>query len=233
LDKVAIPRSQMTYALAVQKIIDMNSLHRFDWIVIDRGHGEAQIEQLHIYGAQHPESGLAKKIIPIHFSQKIPMRDPITKAIDMKDVKPFMVNNSVNMFEKGLIALDPKDKQIISQLERYTIVSTGRDGKPVYSSKEEHWVDAINLLLLGFAMKYDKLLKQRLSSKVNRIPILDGEIGTTALIEASRTGYLDDINQVRSNPLMSSRVNPINGLGLKGPAKRSGAARSYVGRKTF
>jgi len=194
---------------------------------------ESQIEQLHIYGAQHPESGLAKKIIPIHFSNKIPMRDPITKTIDEKDVKPFMVNNSVNMFEKGLICLDPKDKQIIQQLERYTIMSTGRDGKPVYSTKDEHWVDALNLIMLGFAMKYDKLIRQRLSSKVNRIPVLDGEIGATALIEASRTTYLNDINKIKGNPLFSTKANYIKGIGIKGSPRRPGAARSYVGRKTF
>ena len=44
LDKIAIPRSQLTYALAVQKIIELNQCHDFDWIVIDRGHGSLQMQ---------------------------------------------------------------------------------------------------------------------------------------------------------------------------------------------
>ena len=173
LFRVEVPRSDFTYVNAMNKIIELNDEYEFDWIGIDRGYGEVQLEMLHQYGMQHPETGLAEKVIGYQFSQKIEVRDPYTKKKDQKHMKPFMVNNSVNLFEKGKIVLDGSDKNMISQLEEYRVKSISSTGLPIYSDENEHAIDAMNLALLLFEQKYGSLLKRVYSIKTAFIGTLD------------------------------------------------------------
>ena len=115
---------------------------------------------LHKYGLEHQETGLADKVIGYQFSQKIEVTDPYTRKKDSKDLKPFMVNNSVNLFEKGKIVLDPKDRGMIEQLEEYRVKSISASGKPIYTDENEHAIDSMNLALLIFEQKYGELLKK-------------------------------------------------------------------------
>lgn len=166
LFRIEIARSEFTYVNAMNKVIELNEEYKFDWIAIDRGYGETQLELFHKYGEQHPETGLADKVVGYQFSQKIEVTDPYTRKKDEKHMKPFMVNNSVNIFEKGKIALDPSDKYMITELEEYRVKSISSSGLPTYTSENEHALDAMNLALLIFAQKYDKLLKKVYSSKI-------------------------------------------------------------------
>ena len=173
LFRIEVPRSDFTYVNAMNKIIELNDEYEFDWIGIDRGYGEVQLEMLHQYGMQHPETGLAEKVIGYQFSQKIEVRDPYTKKKDKKHMKPFMVNNSVNLFEKCKIILDGSDKGMISQLEEYRVKTISSAGLPVYSDENEHAIDAMNLALLLFEQKYGSLLKRVFSIKAAFIGTLD------------------------------------------------------------
>lgn len=166
LFRIEIARSEFTYTNAMNKVIELNHEYKFDWIAIDRGYGETQLELFHKYGEQHPETGLAEKVVGYQFSQKIEVTDPYTRKKDEKHMKPFMVNNSVNIFEKGKMVLDPKDQYMISELEEYRVQSISAAGLPTYTSENEHALDAMNLALLIFAQKYDKLLKKVYSSHI-------------------------------------------------------------------
>ncbi len=173
LFRIEIARSEFTYVNAMNKIIALNDEYHFEWIAIDRGYGEVQLEMLHKYGMEHPESGLADKVVGYQFAQKIEVTDPYTRRKDEKHLKPFMVNNSVNLFEKGKIVLDPKDKTMISELEEYRVKSISATGLPIYTDENEHAIDAMNLALLIFAQKYDSLLKKVFSIKTVFIGTLD------------------------------------------------------------
>lgn len=176
LFRIEIARSEFTYVNAMNKIIALNDEYEFDWIAIDRGYGEVQLEMLHKYGLEHPETGLADKVIGYQFSQKIEVTDPYTRKKDQKDLKPFMVNNSVNLFEKGKIILNPKDKGMISQLEEYRVKSISSSGKPIYTDENEHAIDAMNLALLIFEQKHGALLKKVFSIKTVFIGTLDNRV---------------------------------------------------------
>ncbi len=173
LFRIEIARSEFTYVNAMNRLIALDEEYHFDWIAIDRGYGEVQLELFHKYGIEHPESGFADKVIGYQFAQKIDVVDPYTRKKDQKHLKPFMVNNSVNLFEKGKIILDPKDKGMISQLEEYRVKSISAAGLPVYTDENEHAIDAMNLALLIFAQKYDSLLKKVFSIKTIFIGTLD------------------------------------------------------------
>ena len=173
LFRIEIARSDFTYVNAMNKIIELNDEYKFDWIAIDRGYGEVQLEMLHKYGFEHEETGLADKVIGYQFSQKIEVTDPYTRKKDSKDLKPFMVNNSVNLFEKGKIILDPKDKTMIQQLEEYRVKSISASGKPIYTDENEHAIDSMNLALLAFEQHHGELLKKVFSIKTIFIGTLD------------------------------------------------------------
>lgn len=199
LDKVAIPRTKFTLTHAVQTIIEMDKIHKFDWIYVDKGYGEMQIEQLHLYGKNHPETGLHKKVVGVSFSEKIAVRDPYSKKKDMKDVKPFMINSSVNWFEKGIIALNPKDNQLKEQLEQYSIKGISPTGRPTYTDENEHFVDALNLCVLGFTVNYDAMIRVQLAKRIGAFTALDkamlSQDGTTLAtglnVDAARADSLD------------------------------------------
>ncbi len=127
----------------------------------------------HKYGLEHPETGLADKVVGYQFAQKIEVTDPYTRKKDMKDLKPFMVNNSVNIFEKGKIILDPEDKAMIGQLEEYRVKSLSSSGKPIFTDENEHAIDAMNLALLIFEQKYGDLMKKIFSIRTTFIGALD------------------------------------------------------------
>ena len=173
LFRIEIARSDFTYVNAMNKIIELNDEYKFDWIAIDRGYGEVQLEMLHKYGLEHEETGLADKVIGYQFSQKIEVTDPYTRKKDSKDLKPFMVNNSVNLFEKVKIVLDPKDKTMIQQLEEYRVKSISASGKPIYTDENEHAIDSMNLALLAFEQHHGELLKKVFSIKTIFIGTLD------------------------------------------------------------
>ena len=166
LFRTEIPRSQFTYTNAVNRIIELNDVFDFDWIAVDKGYGETQIELLHSYGMSNPSTGLADKVVGFQFGEKIEVRDPHTRKIDKKQLKPFMVNNSVNVFEKEKIVFDPTDKLIIEQFESYVIKSISITGLPTYTDENEHAVDAVNLCLLIIEQKYGALFKSVISSKI-------------------------------------------------------------------
>ncbi len=120
-----------------------------------------------------------------------------------------MVNNSVNLFEKGKVVLDPKDKDMITELEEYRVKSISSAGLPIYTDENEHAIDAMNLCLLIFAQKYDSLLKKVFSIKTAFIGSLDRRDGNVK----------DRINKEKDSLLLSI---PIAGLKNKANIKDQG-----------
>lgn len=169
LFRIEIPRSDFTYANALDKIIKLNEIYNFDHIALDKGYGQTQLELLKKYGMENPQTGLAEKTVGYQFAEKIEVRDPYTHKIDKKPFKPFMVNNSVIVFEKGKIILNPDDKELLEQFSNYKIKSISSSGLPIYTSEDEHIVDALNLCLLSFEQNYGKLFKTIISTKVKFI----------------------------------------------------------------
>ena len=225
LFRLEVPRSEFTYVNAMNKIIELNEEYQFDWIGIDRGYGEVQLEMLHKYGMEHPETGLANKVIGYQFSQKIEVRDPYTRKKDQKHIKPFMVNNSVSLFEKGKIILDGSDKTMISQLEEYRVKSISSSGLPVYTDENEHAIDAMNLALLLFEQKYSSLLKKVYSIKTVFIGTLD-----------SRDEHVKsrEIGESKEEPFVKViRTSDQEGIISVSPIKRQNKRIPSFQRRTF
>lgn len=152
-----ILKDDFTLDNAVREIISLNDKFFPNFIYCDRGFGEYQIEMLRKHGMKFPETGLAEKVKGIQFSEKIPIRDPATKEIDKKDVKPFMVNQTVILMERDQIAINKNDEMVWRQMENYQVLKTTVYGRPIYTSEDEHALDAFMLSILGFTLEFPNI----------------------------------------------------------------------------
>jgi replicative DNA helicase len=169
INRIEIPKSEFTLHNAVQRLIQLNEVYDPDFIYVDRGFGEFQVETLHIYGDEHPESGMRKKVKGWAFGSSYEIRDPITKEVVKTPLKPFMVNQLVYMFEQDLIILNENDKLMWKQLEDYTVVRFSQDNRPIFTNENEHTVDALTLSILAFQLEFPDLAKILKEQKVARI----------------------------------------------------------------
>ena len=154
--RVEVPRSEYTYDNAVNKIVELNEIYNPSYIYVDRGSGEYQLERLHIIGEENPHTGLKNKVKGWSFSNKIEILDPITKEIDKKPMKPFMVNQLTLSFERDRIIMSPYDEVLKKQLTDYEVKVT-ENGTPKYSSENEHFVDALGLAHLAMVLEFKNL----------------------------------------------------------------------------
>lgn len=155
--RVEVPRSEYTYDNAVNKIVELNEIYNPSFIYVDRGSGEYQLERLHIIGEENPHTGLKAKVKGWSFSNKLDMMDPITKEMDRKPLKPFMVNQLTLAFERDRMILSPYDGVLLKQLIDYEVEKITEAGIPKYTSENEHFVDALGLAYLAMVLEFKDL----------------------------------------------------------------------------
>lgn len=164
VDKETISRGDRTQLAACEKIAYLNRMWHPQAIYVDRGYGTTQIEILHnyghdcikSYGVQHPDSQLFHRVKGYDFGGSIETHDLITKLPIKKHAKPFLVENSVRRFETAAIKYPREDKNYTAQLLGYIIDRVTDTGRFVYKPSEEvgdHFLDAVNLALVGFTLE--------------------------------------------------------------------------------
>lgn len=85
--------------------------------------------------------------------------DPIQKTIVKEPMKPFMVNQLALAFERDRIVLSPFDETLHKQLVDYVVDRVSQTGQPIFTSKNEHFVDALGLAYLAFVLKFPDITK--------------------------------------------------------------------------
>lgn len=148
LNRIEIPKGEFTYDIAVQKIIELDRIYNPAFIYPDRGAGEYQIEMLRKY--------LGDKVKGIHLGSSHLVRDPHSREFDKKAIKPFMVNQTQMLLERGMLRIPHQDidETIYRQMINYQVVSvSAKTGEPTYSNKDEHALDAFMLSLLAFIIE--------------------------------------------------------------------------------
>lgn len=187
LKRYEMPRAEYSYDTAVNKIIELNEIYNPSFIYCDRGSGEYCIERLQIYGDEHPSSGLKAKLKGWSFSNKIDIQNPVTGEIDRKPMKPFMVNQLQIMVERENLILSPYDEVLYKQLIDYEVEKIGANGNPIFTSKEEHFVDALGLANLAMVLEFKDLVgiveDLKVTSKIESIST--PMIGVDALIDSN------------------------------------------------
>ena len=141
-----INKSEYTLTKAVDRIIQLNQLLNPKHIYVDRGFGEVQVELLRKHGVEFPQSKLKERVKGISFAESVEVRDPYTKLMIKKEVKPYMVDNLRQFLEKENIVFSEHDEELYMQLISYVVVRTTSSGRPVFEaggSAVDHAHDAL------------------------------------------------------------------------------------------
>lgn len=222
IKRIEVPRAEYSLDNAVNWIIRINNIYNPSWIFCDRGYGDYQIERLHIYGDEHPLSGLKNKVIGYQFKENLDIIDPITREHKKEPLKQFMVSQLTLSFERDRIALSPFDETLHKQLIDYSVDHIGADGKPVYTSVNEHFVDALGLAHLAFVLKFPNLTSA--IKMPENTSIMEHSNVLLGLKRANSD--LRDISSA-TNPWNSSSNNRLKQIG-KDPGEREGDYQKWV-----
>lgn len=203
IKRVEVPRGEYSFDNAVNLIIELNEIYQPSWIYADRGSGEYQIERLHIYGDEHPSTCLKTKVKGFQFANTLTIMDPVTKEMDKKPMKPFMVNQLQIAFERENIMLSPFDEIIHKQLIDYEVERISASGQPVFSSENEHFVDALGLAYLAMVLEFPDLAKTiKEPETATRIQFVNKALGAdrmNKMFNQIQSSQNPEINRVLSN----------------------------------
>lgn len=221
IKRVEVPRGEYSYDNAVNLIIELNEIYNPSWIYCDAGAGEYQIETLHKYGDDHPASGLKNKVKRWQFKQKIDIQDPVNFTIHSEPLKPFIITQLQIAFERERLLLSPFDDVLHKQLIDYEVVKLSASGDPIFTSVNEHFVDALALANLAFVLEF---------------PALTNVIKTTevkAIIEHSnrslgQTGLNRLFNSFENSAIPTGYNKEINKVLTQDPGERGSDRQRYV-----
>ena len=178
-----VRREGWTQVAAIDKIVELNRLYVPDYIYVDEGFGEANVQQLkliavNLFGkvpADHPDLRL-RNVTPVNFSSTLELRDVMTGEIRKKYFKNFIVETTKRALETGLLALkDPVAAPIVEQMKNYVVKSRLANGREVYEAKSseigDHDLDAFMIALAGLQLNEDSILDTRRYSNITVLPL--------------------------------------------------------------
>ena len=199
IKRIEVPRAEYSYDKAVNMIVELNEQYNPSWIYCDRGSGEYQIERLHIIGEKRPSTGLKNKVKGWQFKNVLEVMNPVTKEMDRKPLKPFMVNQLQIAFEREKMILSPFDETLHKQLVDYEVVRQGASG-PVFTSENEHFVDALGLAYLAFVLEFpdltDSIKKPEFSSKIVHTSANIGNVRAQMAIREAEMPQTPEVKKV-------------------------------------
>lgn len=203
IKRVEVARGEYSYDNAINTIVELNEIYNPSYIYCDAGAGEYQIERLHIIGDERPETGLKNKVKRWQFAQTLDVTDPITYETVKEPLKPFMVNQLTLAFERDRIMMSPFDDVLHKQLTDYEVEKVTENGKPKYSSKDEHFIDALGLAYLAFVLEFKELTKTvkdiEHSSKVAFSNNAVGKAGVNRMLHSIEQTYGGNTTVRRNN----------------------------------
>lgn len=169
-----VSKGEFTYTAAVDRIIELNRIYRPKHIYVDKGSGDTQVELLHKYGVENPQSNLHRIVQGKQFAETTEVRDPYTKEIIKKRLKVFMVDNLYRMLEDQRILFPADDEELFTALLSYVVLRTSATtGDPVFApggNTTDHAHDALLLACFAVADNYDELLNMKFETASRSVP---------------------------------------------------------------
>jgi len=160
--KWKIDQADFTQNAAIAKIIELHSALHFDLIMVDVGYGSMQIEDLHLYGLQHPETKLDKIVKGVETDSQIEITDIASGNKRKTYIKNFIVESMVRFVEQHRIRVPVEENllterkakdhySMFDEMAEYCIEKYTANGRPVYSGKNsDHDLDAFMFTLYGY-----------------------------------------------------------------------------------
>jgi hypothetical protein len=167
-----VRKGDFTYLESIDEIVKLHSRFNFDHLYVDQGSGEVQAELLHKYGLDNPQTQMHTRAKAWHFSNTIEVRDPYTRQIEKKRLKPYMVDNLSHYLEQGKIIFNSGDDELFLQLISYIKIRESESGHPVFAAGGEavdHAHDALLLALFAITHNYDSMFDNYVSASPQAI----------------------------------------------------------------
>jgi replicative DNA helicase len=167
-----IKSKEATQRLTRQEIIRLASHFRIDYIYVDYGAGDTNIEELTLFGRSNPHLNLSQKLVVVDSGAVVEHYDHILRQTVKKRNKTLMVNFSVISLEEGMMIL-PKEEdsqsRLVGQMRSYLVKGITTRGEYAYEGPD-HILDAFNLAIYGFQQKFGQLLNSRVSYPIMSFP---------------------------------------------------------------
>lgn len=226
-------KEQYSLTKAVDRIIELDKIFGFRHIYVDRGYGEVQVELLHKYGIDHPLSGMEKKVKGISFAESIEVRDPYRMEKVKKEIKPYMIDNLRQFFEKQIIKFPEHDELLYMQLISYVVIRKTMLGRPVFEAPEkigDHAHDALILACLAITQNYGELLNMNYAKESyvvsNHTFLPTIELSGNPTIRQEQEEYIKDkYGSIGAAPVRMSRTRSL-GAGSSRRSRGGGVRRS-------
>lgn len=158
-----------TQRLTRHEVIRLMTHYRVDYLYVDYGAGDTNIEELSLYGRKHPEIRMNEKLRVIDSGAVVEHYDHILQKSVKKRNKSLMINFSVLALEEGMLLL-PKEEdsntRLVGQMRGYRVKNITARGDYAYEG-EDHILDAFNLAMYGFQQNYGQLLASRVPLSIN------------------------------------------------------------------
>lgn len=143
---------------SMENVITLNSLYNPTKIYCDEGYGATKKDLLLDYAIKNPGSRLKERLEFYDFNSKREFWSPTKKIKEKKTVKPFMVNITVLLLERGLLkidkSLDTNPNDLGQQIVNYQVLIS-QNNRPVYhragQGGYDHTTDAWMLACLAFS----------------------------------------------------------------------------------
>lgn len=163
INRVEIPRGEYTYDIAVKKLQELDRLYNPFAIYVDKGAGDYQSEVL--------RKTIGDKVRAVAFGSTELVRDPISRTVDKKPLKAFMVSVATLLLDRGQLRIPSKDidELLGKQMTDYQIKRIApKTGEPTFSSENEHALDAFVLTLYAFNTEFPELARAMQNKDVAR-----------------------------------------------------------------
>ena len=164
----SIKSKDATQRLTRQEIIRLLTHYKIDFLYVDYGAGDTNIEELSLYGRQHPELNLTQKLRVIDSGAVVEHYDHVIQKMVKKRNKSLMINFSVLSLEEEMFILPKEedyDTRLIGQMRNYVVKHVTARGDFAYEG-DDHILDAFNLAVYGFQQNFGQLLTSRASYSI-------------------------------------------------------------------
>ena len=216
-----------------EEIIRLLRIYKIDFVYVDYGAGDTNIEELTLYGREHLELQLNRKLKVVDSGASVEHWDPVLGKLVKKRNKSLMVNFSALNLEEGMYIL-PKEEdeqvRLIGQMRGYKIKNVTNRGDYTYEG-DDHILDAFNLAVYGFQKEYGSILSNKITYKIifmndprfRDYPTRAYEVSDSPVAPARQSRAISDPEKIIQRPRMPVR--------LKMPTARPNI--NFRGRSTF
>lgn len=215
VDLKSVTDEEFTQTKATMAVIDMVKYYNPEWVYVDQGYGDMQVEQLQLYSYNHPEYELHlhDRLKGIQFKSKIDVEDPYTHVSSKKQLKAFSITVMQFMIEKQQIYL-PDDQWasrfekgernevlkageigIIDEMRSYYVKKYDQYGDPVFdSNRSDHKLSALMFAILAYAIEMypEYFIKVDQNKMLSRFGLSGASIQGAGFITGTKNVSIND-----------------------------------------